>query len=131
VLNVKLRHLDEWTSKRQHFSAMYREALANTRVTLPEDSPEAESVYHLFVAYVAGRDDVRKELEARGVQTAVHYPKPIHLQEGFAHLGHKEGSLPHTERACQTVMSMPLYPEMTLDQVKYAASCMSEIARNS
>jgi dTDP-4-amino-4,6-dideoxygalactose transaminase len=131
VLNVKLRHLDDWTSKRQRFSALYRETLADARVTLPEDSPEAECVYHLFVAYVSGRDEVRKELEERGVQTAVHYPRPVHLQEAFAHIGYKEGSLPHTERACQTVMSMPLYPEMTAEQVQYAASCLAEITGNS
>lgn len=131
VLNVKLRHLEDWTSKRQHFAALYRETLADARVTLPEDSPEAECVYHLFVAYVAGRDEVRKDLEERGVQTAVHYPRPVHLQQAFAHFGYKEGSLPHTEQACQTVMSMPLYPEITVEQVKYAASCLAEIAGNS
>ena len=131
VLNVKLRYLDEWTSKRQRFSALYRETLADARVSLPEDSPEAECVYHLFVAYVAGRDEVRTNLEKRGVQTAVHYPRPVHLQQAFAHFGYKEGSLPHTEQACQTVMSMPLYPEITVEQVKYAASCLAEIAGNS
>jgi dTDP-4-amino-4,6-dideoxygalactose transaminase len=128
---VKLRHLDDWTSKRQRFSALYRETLADARVTLPEDSPEAECVYHLFVAYVAGRDEVRNYLEERGVQTAVHYPRPVHLQQAFAHFGYKEGSLPHTEQACQNVMSMPLYPEITVEQVKYAASCLAEIAGNS
>ena len=131
VLNVKLRHLDDWTSKRQRFSALYRQTLADARVILPEDSPEAECVYHLFVAYVAGRDEVRTNLEKRGVQTAVHYPRPVHLQQAFAEFGYKEGSLPHTERACQTVMSMPLYPEITVEQVKYAASCLAEIAGNS
>src|SRR5438874_3357373 len=116
VLNVKLKHLDEWTSKRQAFSSLYSESLAGARVDLPQDSPEAACVYHLFVSYVEDRDRVRAALQERGVQTAVHYPKPVHLQEGLEHLGYKEGSLPSTERACERVMSMPLFPEMTVEQ---------------
>ena len=127
VLNVKLKHLDEWTSKRQAFSSLYGELLADALVDLPQDSPEAECVYHLFVAYVEDRDRVRAALQERGVQTAVHYPKPVHLQEGLEHLGYKEGSLPNTERACQRVMSMPLFPEMTVEQVRHAASSLREI----
>ena len=73
------------------------------------------------------RDRVRAALQERGVQTAVHYPKPVHLQEGLEHLGYKEGSLPNTERACQRVMSMPLFPEMTVEQVRHAASSLREI----
>ena len=127
VLNVKLKHLDEWTSKRQAFSSLYGELLADARVDLPQDSPEAECVYHLFVAYVEDRDRVRAALQERGVQTAVHYPKPVHLQEGLQHLGYKEGSLPRTERSCERVMSMPLFPEMTVEQVRHAASSLREI----
>ena len=127
VLNVKLKHLDEWTSKRQAFSSLYAELLAGARMDLPQDSPEAECVYHLFVAYVEDRDRVRAALQERGVQTAVHYPKPVHLQVGLEHLGYKDGSLPSTERACARVMSMPLFPEMTVEQVRYAASSLREI----
>ena len=130
VLNVKLKRLDEWTLKRQAFSSLYRQLLADAQVYLPQDSPEADCVYHLFVAYVDNRDQVRKSLEERGVQTAVHYPIPVHLQEAFAHLGYKEGSLPSTERACKQVLSMPLFPEMTAEQVQYAASSLSEVAAN-
>jgi len=127
VLNVKLKHLDEWTSKRQAFSSLYRELLADARVELPQDDPDADCVYHLFVAYVKDRDAVRGALEERGVQTAVHYPIPVHLQEGLAHLGYKKGSLSNTESACDRVLSMPLFPEMTNEQVRYAATCLTEI----
>jgi dTDP-4-amino-4,6-dideoxygalactose transaminase len=127
VLNVKLKRLDKWTAKRQAYSSLYRELLADARIDLPQDNPEAESVYHLFVAYVEDRNRVRQALEERGVQTAVHYPKPVHLQDGLAHLGYKEGSLPNTERACHRVMSLPLFPEMTREQVRYAASCLVEV----
>jgi len=127
VLNVKLKYLDDWTAKRKSFSGLYREILADVRVDLPQDSPDAECVYHLFVAHVEDRDRVRAALEERGVQTSVHYRIPIHLQEGLKRLGYKEGSLPQTERACQRVFSLPLFPEMTIEQVSYAASCLAEI----
>ncbi len=127
VLNVKLKYLDDWTAKRKSFSGLYREILADVRVDLPQDSPDAECVYHLFVAHVEDRDRVRAALEERGVQTSVHYRIPIHLQEGLKRLGYKEGSLPQAERACQRVFSLPLFPEMTIEQVSYAASCLAEI----
>ena len=127
VLNVKLKHLDEWTAKRREYSQHYRQMLSNARLGLPVDRVEAECVYHLFVAYVEDRDRVRRELEQCGVHTAVHYPKPVHLQEAFQHLGYRAGSLPNTERACERVLSLPLFPEMTLEQVEYAAGCLAEV----
>jgi len=128
VLNIKMNHLVEWTSKRQERANLYRQLLTDTSVQLPEDPAESECVYHLFVVYVENRDRVRAELEKRGVQTAVHYPKPLHLQEAFANLGYGPGSLSHTERACERVISMPLFPEITEEQVRYAATSLAEIA---
>jgi dTDP-4-amino-4,6-dideoxygalactose transaminase len=126
VLNVKLRHLEEWTAKRQACAELYRRLLKAANVSLPQDSPDAESVYHLFVTYVDDRDQVRKELQKAGVQTAVHYPKPVHLQDAFAHLGRCAASLPFTERACERVLSMPLFPEMSMEQVRVAAEALIE-----
>ena len=132
VLNVKLKHLDRWTAKRQEFAKLYRErftqnSVREAGVRLPQDSPDSESVYHLFTPWVQNRDAVREELAGRGVQTAVHYPVPVHLQKAYAHLGYKPGSLPHTEKACVEVLSMPLFPELTREQVIYAADTLSEI----
>ena len=111
VLRVKLKHLDEWTGKRQEFSALYRKLLANARVEFPQDDPQNESVYHLFVVYVENRDAVRAALEARGVQSAIHYPVPLHLQAAYAALGHRRGAFPHAERlfasACSSVPCSP------------------------
>jgi dTDP-4-amino-4,6-dideoxygalactose transaminase len=128
VLNVKMKHLEEWTAKRQACAALYRRLLADASVRLLQDMPDTECVYHLFVAYVENRDQVRAELEKMGVQTAVHYPVPVHRQEAFAHLGLKPGSLIFTERACEQVLSMPLFPEMTEEQVSYAAHSLAEVA---
>ena len=127
VLRVKLRHLDEWTARRVAIAKRYRELLADADVVIPEDSPENESVYHLFVVYVRDRDKTRADLETRGVQTAIHYPVPVHLQKAYENLGHKAGSFPNTERAADQVLSLPLFPEMTLEQADYAAKTLVEV----
>jgi dTDP-4-amino-4,6-dideoxygalactose transaminase len=100
-------------------------------VQLLEDDPRNESVYHLFVVYAKDRDSVRTALEKRGVQTAIHYPVPVHLQKAYDSLGYKAGSLPHTESACERAISMPLFPEMKTEQVEYAAKTLEEIAGRS
>jgi len=128
VLRVKLRHLEEWSRQRLEIARLYREGLAGSRVRFPQDDPRSESVYHLFVAYVDDRESVRAALLSRGVQTAIHYPVPIHLQDAFEWLGQGKGSLPHTEYACDRVLSMPLFPEMTRDQAEYAAATLRAVA---
>jgi dTDP-4-amino-4,6-dideoxygalactose transaminase len=131
VLRVKLAHLDEWTARRRELAALYRELLAGTPVDFPADDPESESVYHLMVAWVDDREDTRTKLESRGVGTAIHYPVPVHLQRCYAHLGYKPGSLPNTERACQRCVSLPLFPEMTAEQVRWAASSLAEVVEET
>lgn len=127
VLRVKLKHLDEWTAKRRALASLYRDLLTGLPVKLPQDDPQSESAYHLFAAYVDDRDGVRDALEARGVQTAIHYPRPVHLQRPYAAFGYEPGSLPHTERACRRVLSLPLFPEMTADQIEYVAEVFAEV----
>jgi dTDP-4-amino-4,6-dideoxygalactose transaminase len=127
ILNVKLKHLDAWTAKRQKIAELYRKLLDGARLELPMDYPWHESVYHLFVVYVESRDRVRAELDKKGVQTAVHYPTPVHLQKAYAQLGYKRGSLPYCERACERAISMPLFPEMTEEQVTYAAETLAQV----
>jgi dTDP-4-amino-4,6-dideoxygalactose transaminase len=127
VLRVKLAHLPAWTARRQEHARRYRQMLAAARADIPEDDPRNESVDHLAVVYVDERDRVRAALEERGVGTAVHYPTPVHLQRAYAGLGYAPGSLPHTERACERVLSLPLFPELTAAQVEYAARTLAEI----
>ncbi|MGH9470582.1 MAG: DegT/DnrJ/EryC1/StrS family aminotransferase [Terriglobia bacterium] len=126
VLRVKLKYLPAWTGNRQRIAAVYRDLLAGACVDIPPDDPQSKCVYHLFVVRVDRRDEVRRRLEASGVQTAIHYPIPVHLQKPYARLGYAPGSLPHTERACQRVLSMPLFPEMTDEQVRYAAEMLAQ-----
>src|SRR5439155_14581252 len=94
---------------------------------LPPHQPPAPCVLPLLVVEVPGRHRVREALAARGVGTAIHYPHPIHLQAAYAGLGHAPGSFPHAERACERVLSMPLFPEMTSEQAEYAAQALAEI----
>jgi dTDP-4-amino-4,6-dideoxygalactose transaminase len=127
VLRIKLRRLDQWTARRRELGRLYREQLAGANVELPEDGPDDECVYHLFIVYVDDRDSVRDALKTRGVGTAIHYPVPVHLQNAYASLGYERGTFPHTERACDRVLSMPMFPELTTEQVRYAASTLAEI----
>jgi dTDP-4-amino-4,6-dideoxygalactose transaminase len=121
ILRIKLKHLGRWTARRQEIAALYRKELAGARVVMLQDDARAESVYHLFVVYVTNRDRVKTALEAHGVETAIHYPRPVHLQKAYASLGHGRGSFPNTELACDRVLSLPLFPEMTDEQAEYVA----------
>jgi len=127
VLRVKLKRLDELNRRRQRLAGLYRELLAGARVDLPQDDPQDECVYHLFVVFARDRDGIRAGLEARGVQTAIHYPRPLHLHRAYAELGYGEGSFPHAEFACGHVLSMPFFPELTYEQVEQAAGVLAEL----
>jgi dTDP-4-amino-4,6-dideoxygalactose transaminase len=127
VLRVKLGHLDDWSAHRKAIARRYRENLNGLALTFPNDDPRDESAYHLFVIYVENRDAVQEELKNRGVGTAVHYPLPLHLQKALAYLGYKSGDFPQAERACQRVLALPLFPELTAEQVDYVCDSLREI----
>jgi dTDP-4-amino-4,6-dideoxygalactose transaminase len=127
VLRVKLRRLYAWTTKRQEIAREYRRSFRGTRLELPADDSRDECVYHQFVIYVSNRGAVRSQLDAREIDTAVHYPKPLHLQPACSSLGYPPGTFPHAERACERVLSIPLYPIMTREQVTYVADSVREI----
>ena len=127
VLRVKLKRLEQWNARRKEIAALYRRALQGANVEIPSDDPRDERVYHLFVVYVERRDAVRAALEARGVHTAIHYPRPLHLQPAFTALGYGRGNFPYAERACERVLCMPFFPEMTDEQVCYAAEQLAEV----
>jgi dTDP-4-amino-4,6-dideoxygalactose transaminase len=127
ILCLKLARLEGWNARRSELAGVYRQVLAGARLELQQGEMGDERVDHLFVVYVDERDAVRAKLEERGVQTAIHYPLPIHLQKAYHSLGYAPGSLPQAERACERVIGMPLYPELTNAQVVYAAQALREI----
>jgi len=113
ILRVKLRHLPEWTTRRQYLAGIYHRLLANLpSIGLPHVPDDRTSVYHLFVVRTPNRDILRSSLLEQGIETGIHYPIPLHLQGAFSYLGHTAGDLPHTERAAAEVLSLPLFPEM-------------------
>ncbi|MGA8222600.1 MAG: DegT/DnrJ/EryC1/StrS family aminotransferase [Candidatus Acidiferrales bacterium] len=121
VLRIKLRYLDSWNAKRQEIAREYRRILAVGRLEMPVDDPRDECVYHQFVIYVRNRNSVMCQLSERGIETAVHYPRPLHLQTAYSSLGYPLGTFPLSERACEHVLSLPIYPQMTAEQVNYVA----------
>jgi dTDP-4-amino-4,6-dideoxygalactose transaminase len=118
VLGVKLRHLERWTAERRRVAKRYHELLANTPLQLPYEADYAESVYHLYVVRHPRRDELKKHLEANKVGCALHYPMPLHLQKCYASLGYKEGDFPVSEKAARECLSLPIFPELTDEQIQ-------------
>jgi dTDP-4-amino-4,6-dideoxygalactose transaminase len=128
ILGVKLRHLAAWNERRRQAAGWYRDALRDCPgLVLPREAPWCgRHVYHLFVVRITGRDrdTVARALAERGVQTVVHYPVPIHLQKAYATLGLKPGTFPVAEAAARSVLSLPMFPEMTQDDVVHVATSL-------
>lgn len=131
VLRVKLRYLDKWSAARRANAARYRELFAADSVpdvVLPEDVPG--HIYNQFVVRVSRRDALRKAVTEAGVGTEIYYPVPLHLQECFASLGWKEGSLPESETAAAQVLALPIYPELTADQQAHVVGVLKNESVN-
>jgi dTDP-4-amino-4,6-dideoxygalactose transaminase len=127
VLEVKLRHLDRWNRRRASIASQYRELLADLPVQLPETRGGNEHVYHLFVLQLDHRDRVLAELREAGIGAGIHYPIPIHLQPAYSHLGYEHGAFPVAEAVAGRLLSLPLYPEMTDEQVEHVARALRRI----
>lgn len=126
ILRVKLRRLEEWNQRRRHLASLYVDLLSDSDLTLPPQPPDLEPVFHQFVVRHPRRDALREHLKSQGIHTLVHYPVPVHLQPAYADLGLGRGSLPNSEQAADEVLSLPLYPELTEDQVgRVANACLS------
>lgn len=122
VLGVKIRHIEKWTSERQRVARRYDELFAAGRmaksIRLPRAFADGTHVYHQYVIRVWHRDALRSKLQARGIQTGIHYPLPIHLQPMYAGLGHAAGSFPQAERIVREIVSLPIYPELADGQIR-------------
>ena len=126
VLGAKLPYLEEWTEARRAHARTYRDQLKGL-VELPSEPDDVRHVYHLFVVRVPRRDDLLAALSAAGISGGVHYPIPLHLQPAYRSLGYAVGDLPHTERAAAEVLSLPMYPELTADQISYVVQQVSRL----
>ncbi|MEA3401548.1 MAG: DegT/DnrJ/EryC1/StrS family aminotransferase [Armatimonadota bacterium] len=117
VLRIKLRRLADWNEARRRHATRYNQNLADLDVQLPVERPWARHVYHVYTIRTPRRDELAAALKEAGIGHAIHYRVPSHLQEAMAHLGYGPGSLPETERAADQVLSLPMYPELTNEQI--------------
>ncbi len=116
LLRVRLSHMEELTEERKRLASVYTEKIKNPRIRLPKVFEGAESVWHQYVIECEDRDELIAYLNEREIGTIIHYPIPPHLSEAYAYLGHGKGSFPITERAADTVLSLPFYNGMTEEE---------------
>lgn len=128
ILRVKLQHLEGWNGRRRKLARLYDELLAGSGVQLIKLRPDTHPVYHLYVVGCEQRDALQAHLKASGIETLIHYPVPVHLQKAYSDLGYGPGSLPATERAARCVLSLPLYPELTEEEVETVAMAIQRFA---
>ena len=127
VLRIKLKRLQDWNERRRKNAGLYAELLANVHgVTLPFEAGFADPVYHLYVILVEDREGLQGFLAEKGIAAGLHYPIPLHLQEAYAHLGYKEGDFPITENAAKRLLSLPMFPELTREQITYVADAVKQ-----
>jgi dTDP-4-amino-4,6-dideoxygalactose transaminase len=129
-LRIKLRHLSEWNAARRRVAELYRKALVDVpEIRLPVERPGALHVYHLFVIRAERRDALQQHLASRGIGTGLHYPVPLHLQAAYAGLGLGAGWFPVTEAAARDILSLPMFPELTADQIGIVANAIRDFYR--
>jgi dTDP-4-amino-4,6-dideoxygalactose transaminase len=129
ILRVKLRYLPKWQQARQAHAAAYTRHFSQIPGIMPPLAPEGyEHVYHQYTIRVEDRDALRQRLAERKIGNMVYYPVPLHLQPLYASLGYKRGDLPHSEHAAHEVLSLPMYPEMRVEQLARVAETVVEFA---
>jgi len=126
VLNVKLKYLDKWNERRREIANRYINEIKNPKIKFQKVVEGGKGVYHLFVVKVNDREKFLKHLEKFNIGYAFHYPKPVHLQKAYSFLNYKEGSLPVTEELSRTTVSIPMFPELTDEEVDYVIKVLNE-----
>jgi dTDP-4-amino-4,6-dideoxygalactose transaminase len=122
ILRVKLPYLDRWNDRRRHIAALDTALLGDSEVELPMEMPYAKHIYHLYVIRCQDRNALQRYLAEHGVETAIHYPTPIHLQGAYRWLNLHRGAFPIAERYAEEVLSLPIYPELTDTKVREIAN---------
>ena len=120
VLNVKMKYIEEWTEKRRENAEKYNKRLNDIeQVIIPSELENVKHVYHLYVIRAEDRDKLQIFLKENGISTGLHYPIPLHLTQAYAHFGYKKGDFPVAEKLSNEILSLPMYPELTEDQIDY------------
>jgi dTDP-4-amino-4,6-dideoxygalactose transaminase len=127
-LSEKLPHLDDWNSQRMQSASLYDELLESSGVILPGRMIGVDHVFHLYVVRVGDRERVRAELAKRGVQTAIHYAVPLHLEPAFSDCGYSKGAFPVAEGAAESIVSLPMYPFLSPEESARVAEALADVA---
>ncbi len=129
-LSVKLRHLAKWNESRRAHAHRYHELLAEAQdsIVIPVEASWTKGVYHLYVVRVQEREAFQAALAEAGIGTGIHYPIPLHLQKAYHNLNYKKGDFPVTERIAAEIVSLPMFPQMTNDQINEVANRVKEFA---
>ena len=131
VLRVKLRYLDNWNELRRRVAAAYNELLANIdEVAPPVESGFVKHVYHLYVIRCKNRDDLQRWLGSKGISTGIHYPIPAHLQKAYEYLKIGKGTFPITEGYANQILSLPMFPELSRDEIAYICEEIEQFYRS-
>jgi dTDP-4-amino-4,6-dideoxygalactose transaminase len=130
VLSVKLRHLEGWLERRRKNAARYDLAIAGPELRSVSDSSDVRHAVHIYALRAENRDLAVSEFRRRGIETRVHYPKPIHLLEGATDLGYRKGDFPVAEAAATQVISIPVHPELSSSEVEAVAEAISAISES-
>jgi dTDP-4-amino-4,6-dideoxygalactose transaminase len=125
-LSVKLKYLDAWNERRRLAVRKFDDRLSGLALILPTEMPYARHVYHLYVVQAENRDSLREPLSAAGIETGLHYPIPLHLQKAYSHLGYRAGTFPVAENMSRRILSLPMHPGLTDQQIEYVASVLME-----
>ncbi len=128
ILRVKLRHLDRWNARRAEIAERYRAGLADRPLQLPVVANENSHVFHVYAVLAERRDALQQFLADRGVPTIIYYPRPLHRQKVFADLGYREGDFPVAEEIARKILPLPIYPELTEEQIDYVIATTREFA---
>jgi len=130
VLNTKLKYLNKWIEQRRDKARLYNQLLSGVAET-PREDDYAKHIYHLYVIRTKEREKLAKYLKSKEIDTGMHYPTPIHLQEAYSSLGYKPGDFPITEKVVKEILSLPIFPELTEDQVRYVAETIKEFKNST
>jgi dTDP-4-amino-4,6-dideoxygalactose transaminase len=126
ILRVKLSRLEQWNARRSEIAARYSAGLKNVPLELPVTVPGNTHVYHVYAVLTSRRDELQEFLASRDVPTIIYYPLPLHLQKVYADLGHRAGDFPVAEGVSRTILPLPIYPELTNDQVDYVSEMVGQ-----
>ncbi|MBN2543794.1 DegT/DnrJ/EryC1/StrS family aminotransferase [bacterium] len=126
ILNIKLKYLDEWNDKRRINAYLYNKYLKDLDVVTPGEIDDIKPIYHLYIIQMDKRDELRSFLNEKGVASGLHYPIPCHLQKAYSSLNYKPGDFPETEKYVSRLLSLPMFPELSEEQIKYTAEMIAE-----